>query len=403
MSRLLHLLRLIGADVRHERIAVLCQALALAAVLVPLMVLLGLRAGVIGTLIDRMDRDPAMRLILPEVTGANRFDADWFARWQARPDVAFVLPNTRAIAGQVDLVTAAGEVLRVSLNPTAPGDPLGAGEVVTEAEQLALTAEAARRLKLAPGDRLTLALERSRNGRIEPLSRPMQVAAVLPVEMAGGSGAYVSLPLLLALQAYRDGYAVPEIGAGEGNGPAPSVVAHPLFRLYARSIRDVAPIAAALRSEGVEPATREAEIASTLRLDASLRAVIGIIIAVAAVGVAVSLLAGQLAALRRRRRDLAILKLIGYGPWWLAGLPVGQVLVVVTGGIAGALGLYAAAAAAINRLFVASLTAGEAACRLPPEELALVILASFVVALPAGLLAGRQAMRVDPAEEVRDV
>ena len=104
--RLGQLLRLAFADLLHDRIVSFCQIVATAAVLAPLLVLFGLHNGMIGALIERLDRDPAMRLIVPEVTGSNRFDAAWFARIGARTDVAFVLPNTRAIAGQVDLLRA---------------------------------------------------------------------------------------------------------------------------------------------------------------------------------------------------------------------------------------------------------------------------------------------------------
>ncbi|MFD2265039.1 ABC transporter permease [Lacibacterium aquatile] len=402
MRRLAQLFRLTLADVRHDRIAVSCQALALAAVLVPLMVLLGLRSGVIGTLIERMDSDPAMRLILPEVTGNSRFDDAWFTTWRARPDVAFALPNTRAIAGQVDLVSASGESLRVSLNPTAPGDPLGGGEAVSGADTIALTAETARRLAVKAGDRLTLAIERTRSGRIEPASRAVSVAAVLPVEKAAGTGAYVSLPLLLDIQAYRDGFEVAGLGSG-GNGPAPETKAFPLFRLYAKSIRDVAPLAAVLRAEGIQVATRESEIAGTLQLDANLRAVLAIILVAASLGIAVSLLAGQLAALQKKRRDLAILSLIGYGPGWLAALPVGQVFAVCLIGGGLAVVLFSVTAYAINSFFATSLGAGESACRLTPAEIAGIMGATLIVALPAGLAAGWRAARIDPAEEIRDV
>lgn len=402
MIRAGQLLRLILADLWHDRVGVACQALALAAVVVPLMVLLGLRAGVIGTLIERMDRDPAMRLVLPEVTGGNRFDEAWLARWRADPRVAFVLPSTRAIAAQVDLVAASGASLRVSLNPTAAGDPIGAGEAVAGPDAIAMTADAARRLGVAPGDRVSLVLERTRGGRVEPATRPMTVAAVLAPDLATGSGAYVTLPLLLAIQAYRDGYAVPELG-GIGEGPAPAVSAHPLFRLYARSIRDVAEVAEALRRDGVQVIAREAEIQSTLRLDASLRAVLGIIGAAAALGAGLSLLAGQLAALQRKRRDFAVLKLIGYGPAWLVALPIGLGLAVgVLGGLL-AVPLFAVAAAAINSFFAASLAPGEAACRLSVLEILALVGATALVALPSGLIAARRAARVDPSEEVRDV
>lgn len=396
------LLRLLIGDLRHDRIAVFCQALALAAVLVPLMVLLGLRAGIIGTLIARMDADPAMRLILPEVTGANRFDAAWFATWSARPEVAFLLPSTRAIAGQVDLGTDSA-TLRVAWQPTAPGDPIAAGTVLAEGMgDVSLSAEAARRLGVKPGDRLTASVERVRGGRVEPVAFPLRLRAVVPVGRSPGVSAYVSLPLLAAVQAYRDGYAVPAMG-WEGEGPASAVETYPLFRLYARSIRDVAPLAADLRAAGVTVATREAEIASTLGLDRSLRAILAIIIAVAAVGLLVSLAAGQFAALRRKRRDLAILKLCGYGPAWLAALPIGQALAVAGIGVVIALGLYAAAAAAINDLFGSSLGADEAACRLSGQDLAAIIVSTLATACLPGLAAGLVAARVDPAEELRDV
>lgn len=396
------LFRLLAGDLRHDRVAVICQALALAAVLVPLLVLLGLRAGIIGTLIARMDADPAMRLILPEVTGANRFDAAWFARWSGRPDVAFLLPSTRAIAGQVDLGTDSA-TLRVAWQPTAPGDPIAAGGILAEGvDEISLSAEAARRLNVKPGDRLTASVERSRGGRVEPVAFPLRVRDVVPAERSSGVSAYVALPLLGAVQAYRDGHAVPAMGWA-GDGPPPEIETYPLFRLYARSIRDVAPLAADLRAAGVTVATREAEIASTLGLDRSLRAILSIIVAVAATGLLVSLAAGQFAALRRKRRDLAILKLCGYGPGWLAALPIGQAVAVAAIGIAIALGLYAAAATAINDLFGSSLGANEAACHLSGQNLAAIVVITLATACLPGLAAGLVAARVDPAEELRDV
>src|SRR5690606_11339444 len=157
-------------------------------------------------MIERMDRDPATRLVLPEVTGGNRFDEAWLDRWRADPRVAFVLPNTRAIAAQAELVSASGAPLRVALNPTAPAAPTGAAAAGPGPATVSVTTEAARRLDLTVGDQVTVVLERTRGGRIEPASRRMTVAAVLAPELANGSGAYVTLPLLLAVQAYRDGF-----------------------------------------------------------------------------------------------------------------------------------------------------------------------------------------------------
>ena len=49
------------ADLRHEWILNLCMILALAAVLAPLLLLLGLKHGTITTLRDRLVEDPVNR------------------------------------------------------------------------------------------------------------------------------------------------------------------------------------------------------------------------------------------------------------------------------------------------------------------------------------------------------
>ncbi|MAM77198.1 MAG: ABC transporter permease, partial [Tistrella sp.] len=66
--------RLAIQDMVADRRLSLCQILALAAVLAPLLVLFGLREGVIGTMADRLVRDPANRLIVPVASGG--FGAD---------------------------------------------------------------------------------------------------------------------------------------------------------------------------------------------------------------------------------------------------------------------------------------------------------------------------------------
>ena len=106
------LLRLAASDLRHERWLAFCAACVLAATLAPLAILLGLERGVIGTLVERQNRDPLMRQVLPEASGGQRFDAAWFARVARFPEASFVMPNTRAIANQVDLYADAAAAPR---------------------------------------------------------------------------------------------------------------------------------------------------------------------------------------------------------------------------------------------------------------------------------------------------
>lgn len=414
--RVAQLFRLLIADLRGEWPIAIAQIIVITAVLTPLLVLSGLREGVIGTLIGRLDRDPAMRLITPVATGANRFDAAWFAEVAAWPEVAFVIPSTRLIAGQIDLFRSddgtaapaagrkAGE-LRATLVPTAPGDPVTGPDAAAVATPggVVLSAKAADRLGVAPGDRLTAYVERVRGGRTEPLAAPLQVAAVLAAQTDGGTTVYASLPLVEAVQDFRDGKAVPALGAAQGDPAGPVVADYPLFRLYARSIRSVRAVADALEARGVTVATRQAEIASALSLDHSLRAVLLIVSLLSIAGYIVAVTAGQWGNLRRKRRDLAILNLAGYGTGWMVAFPVAQAAVLAGIGSLVAVAGFLAAAAAINTLFQGSIAQGEAACRLAAGDLLAAGAATVALSLLPAAAIGLAFRRIDVNEELRHV
>ena len=414
----LQLVRLALFDLRHEWAITLCQVTAVAAILAPLLVLYGLQQGVIGTLLERMDRDPAMRAIIPDVAGANRFDAAWFEAMRTRPDVAFVMPNTRAIAGQVDLLpkdgTAAAPV-RVSWLPTAAGDPVAGaaedgGKVLTPTaaalaeglDRMSLSARAAEKLGVKAGGQVLAGIERVRGGRIEPVGLTLTVLSVVPVERYDGLAAFVTLPLLEAVQDYRDGFAVPALGWA-GDGTAPATGAYPLFRLYARSIRDVGPLAAYLQARNVTVATRAGEIASALALSRNLTVILVIVAGLAVAGYAVSLAANQWANADRKRRELAILGLVGYPPAWRTCYPLAQSGTIALAGAGLAVALFAVVAVAINLYFSPSIDGGESACRLAAWQIAACVAATLAVSLLPAALTGLFYGRLEVSEELRDV
>lgn len=400
-------LRLALADLRRDGLLSACSVLMLAASLAPLLTLFGLENGVIGTIVARQDKDPAMRLIVPEVGGGHHFDHDWFARVARWPEVAFVLPSTRAIAGLVDLVAwsgtaATGEPVRVSLLPSAEGDPVTADQPgLSGDDRIALTASAARKLGAGPGSRLQLLVERVRDGRSEPASTLLEVAAVLPVERYGGDAAFARLRLVESVQAYRDGHAVPML-AWRGDEPAPAASDYPLFRLYARSIRDVAVLAGRLQAEGISVFTRDSEIAATLGLQRNLLAVLLIVSLLAALGFMVAMIALQIATVRRKRREFAILQLIGYGRPWLAALPCAEAALLALAGIAVAFMLYLAAGWSIDLHFARYLTAGESACRLSPCQASLLACLALLASLLPSVMAGLAAASIDPGDQLRE-
>jgi putative ABC transport system permease protein len=134
-------------DYLHERLLSACAVMGLAAVLAPLLVLFGVKSGIINTLSDRLIQDPRNREISP--VGSGRYSADWFPAMHDRPDVAFVIPQTRSIAASMILYnknSANPRTVLVSIIPTAKGDPLleQYGRIVADKKEAVLSEPAAR-------------------------------------------------------------------------------------------------------------------------------------------------------------------------------------------------------------------------------------------------------------------
>src|SRR5262249_35207823 len=112
-------------DFVHELSLSTCAVLGIAAVLAPLLVLFGLKLGVVPGMRARLARDPRARALQP--IGQGRFDAVWFAQLGALPQTGFVMPTTRFLAATVSLRNPrlpSGEPLAAELWPSGAGDPL---------------------------------------------------------------------------------------------------------------------------------------------------------------------------------------------------------------------------------------------------------------------------------------
>lgn len=407
--RLTQLLRLSFADILDEWPFALAVTLAIAAVLAPLLVLNGLQTGVVGEIFERLRADPAMRRITLDATGARRFDGDWFDAMRERPDIAFVLPATRFAAAQVDITPAdkpGAAPMRVSLVPTGAGDPVFGGESgdLGEMSEVKISADVAAQTGLAPGDRLFIDVERRRSdGRIEVAGIDAKVLAIAAPERHGGAVVFVRPDLLLAIEAFRDGFAAPELGNAEGEARVVRDI-YPNFRLYARHIEDVAGLARYLREDqDLSVSTQELRIASAIALDANIGAVLRAIVILGAIGLAGSLAAIQWAVAARKRRVVAMLNLIGYGRGWLIGFPTVQAVILALTGSAAATGLAYGAALWINRFFAASFGATGEACAIESSAvligLGIVLLFSLLPAAGIGL----HFARLEPSDEIREI
>ncbi|MBL8705877.1 MAG: ABC transporter permease [Rhodospirillales bacterium] len=391
-------------DFLHEWRLSLCLVLALSAILAPMLVLFGLKHGVVTTMRERLIEDPANRQILPVASG--RFDPAWFRQMAARPEVGFVLPQTRAIAASMFLRNTAESgrpLVTVELVPSAPGDPLLAAQPApTGTGQIVLSRSAAEKLGIAPGATLEGSLTRVVRGQSERATQPLTVAGVLPLASFDRDAAFVSLELLVAAEDYRDGRAVEALGWA-GSAPLSADRAFAGFRLYARSIDDVSGLRDRMQGQGVEVRTRAAEIETVRALDRNLTAVFWIVAAIGVGGYALSLASSLWGNVDRKRREIAVLRLVGFDTPRCMLFPACQAAMVALVGSALATAAYLAVAASVNRFFTTSLAEGERICQLAPQHLVYAAGATLVLAVVASGVGGLHAARIQPSEALRDV
>jgi putative ABC transport system permease protein len=386
-------------DYRREARLSACSVLALVAVIAPLLVLFGLKYGLVGSLTERLQRDPAVREIIP--LGGTRLQAEFIDALQQREEVAFAIARTRQIAATSELQAPAGTTVSVEMLPTAAGDPLLQGLPIPQTlQQVVLSHTAAEKLGVAAGSQIQARFARQQGGILQWQQTSVQVLAVLPLAAFERDALFAQAALLEAVEDYRDGLGVAALGwPGAAASQAPRI--YPGFRLYARTLEDVEPLRQYFAAQQVQVVTQAAQIAQVQALSRNLDLLFWLITALALGGALAATGAGALAAVERKQRELAVLRLLGFGSGALLLFVILQAL--YSGLFASALSalLYRLAESGINHLFVQ--VPGDYASRLLPEHYLVALGAVLLASAFAAALGGRRAARIDPSQGIRDV
>jgi len=400
--RLFRTLSLATRDYQHEWQMSGCFVLALAAVLGPMLVLFGLKFGIIGGMLDQLIEDPANREIRP--VGSGRYESAWLDGLRKRPDVAFLVPRTRSIAASLQLKSnASNRILNTELIASGQADPLLSG--VTHRprglHQLVLSQSAADKLKVAPGDRIDGSLARRYQGKRERVHIPLEVVDVAPASAFARDGAFVDLILLEALEDFRDGHAVPALGWKGGRAPAAR--SYPSFRLYTHSIYAVAQVKQLLEQQGIEVRTKAADIELVMKIDRNLSVIYWAIAIIGLIGFSLSLGASLWANVDRKRKELSVLRLVGFRTGDIVWFPIIQSFYTALLGWALAIAIYRVAAYAINNLLAGQLAQGQLVCVLLPQHYLAALGITVAAAVIAAALAGFRSARIEPSEGLREI
>ena len=405
-----HLLaiRLALRDWFHEQVLSLCAVLALASMLTPLLVMNAVKVGTVEALRSQLLQDPNTLIMIPAGSGISGYTQDQIDAFKKRPDVVFAIPRTRAVAAELSFETANGVFAALTLEPTAPGDPRLAHHQIQQPEAslpvstMVLSQPAAHKLGVGEGQICTARLGRKRpDGVMESVKLPFKVVGILPAEASSHHVAFMPQEILEDIQDYRDYITVP--GRGYSGDPIPEEKRrYESFRLYARTLNDVEPLDAYLRTQGIEVITKAKEIANIRRIDESLNRILLVVALAVGAGFVAFTVSSALAAVRRKDRMLGMLRLLGFSRFALLLYPVTQTLFTGFCGVllAGALSL--CAAAGINALFSSQLH-GVSVCAMKMPHFLAALGVVLLLAVAGSIRPALRAASIDPSLVIRDV
>jgi len=403
MAQLTNIIRLSFRDYSHEWRMSGCFVLALASVLAPMMILFGLKFGIVSSMVQDLVENPLNREIRP--VGSGRYDEDWIEAYRNRKDVAFIVPRTRALAATIQLKSETSKrILSAELLATAEGDPLlrGLERMPQDYYQVILSQSAANKLKVTAGDVIDASLSRQFDGKRDRVHLPVTVIDIANAAATSRNVAFVHLDLLIASELFKDGRLVEDLG-WEGDRSDSLQRFYPSFRLYARSISDVETLVGDLEREGVRVNANVAEISTVQSIDRNLAVIFWIIACVGALGFSFSLGASLWANVDRKRRDLSVLRLVGFKSGRIILFPVLQACYTAALGWLLAILVYLAFEYLINYFLAPRLNLHRALCFLLAEHFLWALALTVTVAILAALIGGIRAARIEPADGLRDI
>ena len=402
MGQFRNIITLSFRDYSHEWRMSGCFVLALASVLAPMMILFGLKFGIVTSMVNTLIDNPSNREIRP--VGSARYSQQWFDSYAARKEVSFVIPKTRALAATIQLKsTNAGRIQSTELMATAENDPLlrALDNKPEGYYQVILSDSIANKLNVKVGDKIDGSLARQFRGKRERVHIDLQVINVAPPNIVSRKVAFVSIDLLLAIESFKDGQAVKALGwTGSQQQPTHQF---PSFRMYASSINEVEALVKELEQQGVDVKANTAEIKTVQSIDQNLSIIFWIIACVGAVGFSFSLGASLWANVDRKKKDLSILRLVGFQGGKIILFPVLQSAYTGFLGWLLAVLIYLMAEQTINQLLAPSLEIAQVICYLLPQHFFWALGLTMFVAATAAILGGIRASHIEPSDGLRDI
>ncbi|MDE5832378.1 MAG: hypothetical protein K2H64_05250, partial [Desulfovibrio sp.] len=202
MNQFLESVSLACRDWKFEYLISICSVMALASMLSPLLVLLGLKNGVIDGMRSRLMEDPGVLVILPK-SDAGKFSKEYIEELGKLPGARYAVGRTRDTSTDVRLFNPESDKrASIAFEPATPGEPLlekyrAPVPVNGQTPDIVLSASAAKTLDARVGSDLVADLgRRSPSGKLESAKVTFKVTGVLPIDAGDRRAAFAPLAFM---------------------------------------------------------------------------------------------------------------------------------------------------------------------------------------------------------------
>ena len=391
-------------DLRHDYRLSVVLLISVASILAPLLLLFGLKTGVVSTMKQKLLDNPVNLEVV--IYQNARLDSAWFDALRTRDDVAFVVPRTRTLNATLDIIAPSHRAITgVEVVPTAPGDPLipKSYEMPLQWNRVLLSHTAGEKLGLGAGGTLEGVVKRHIDGRDQMVRFKLVVLGVLPESAFGRDAVFAPLTLLTAMEDYRDGFNVQLLDPDMAGERASARNSFANARVYAADLDAVAPLAEFIRASGVEVRTRARDIENVRAIEHVLTFIFGVIAVIASIGFSMSLIGALWINVERKRQDLALLRLLGHRREGVVLIPVVQAVGITAAAFLLAMLAYTIGEHVFNHELGVNLAESQFVCRLRLSDVLTAATLTLAIALVASLVGGYRASKVDPAECLREI
>ena len=375
------------ADLRHDRFLTVIGIVLLAALISPPLVLHAIRVGLVETWAQDLARDIRNREVV--IIGENSIGAGQLAEIALWPETDFVVPEPSFFVSTQRARKSDERAASIDLNlrTTAAGDPVMAGiyDRPLGPAEIVLTSRAAEDLDVGEGDRITLRLARTPSDA-SPVRVPVElrVAAVIAASRWAGSEGFVTPQTLLGFRNWLT--FVSDLPTPSRNLEGATWQS---MRIYAPTVADALALQIRLDQAGFETRLMTDQVDRILKLETGLRQIFSIVLALSVTAFVITAFLLQWLSYVRKKRDLALMSVIG-----MTGADL-TLFAVFQGGVMTALGgLVSLGLTGAVRGPVETIVHGYLSTPAEVKSPALLpLLAAVLLAIAIGALAGIGAVR----------